>query len=287
MPAVSKVFQECPQLQVQRSPFRGDQPHNGQRMRGPELSLVLSRARSITGAVGHIREYYAAHFDGQCGSVCFFASMTHWGFRTTATMLDSAGWTRTPSAFKGLCVCERSVPQPSLTSMENLKVSLRQQQQHGHLPCLRAPFYPRFDVGVRRSCKKHASIPIKLQPITIIDRVEIRVRGKGLRQNGTRHRVGGRAIGSAVSVSCATCFLSSDSSRSGTHESFFVSTRSVRPVLRKYGTAKRFRRHDCPTVRSLSHSSANFHYAHSHSPLSTSHRAPDALTHAEQYPYFP
>jgi len=69
--------------------------------------------------------------------------------------------------------------------------------------------------------------------------------GKGLRQNGTRHRVRGRAIGRAVSVSCATCFLISDSSHSGTHESFCVSTRSVRPVLRKYGTAKRFRRHDC------------------------------------------
>jgi len=41
-PPVSNVFHICPQLQDQRSSFRGDQPHRGQRMRGPEGSRPFS-----------------------------------------------------------------------------------------------------------------------------------------------------------------------------------------------------------------------------------------------------
>jgi hypothetical protein len=48
MPPVSKVFHSCPQEQVQRSSLRGDHPHSGQRMRGPEGLFASSSSRSTT-----------------------------------------------------------------------------------------------------------------------------------------------------------------------------------------------------------------------------------------------
>src|SRR5438876_11880695 len=45
-PPVSNVFHACPQVHDQRSSSRGDQPHNGHRMRGPEVSPLLSSAGS-------------------------------------------------------------------------------------------------------------------------------------------------------------------------------------------------------------------------------------------------
>src|ERR1700730_2017822 len=49
-PPVSNVFHEWPQVQDQRSSLRGNQPHSGHRMRGPEGSRLLawSGSRSKT-----------------------------------------------------------------------------------------------------------------------------------------------------------------------------------------------------------------------------------------------
>jgi hypothetical protein len=55
-PPVSKVFQALPHLQDHWSSLRGDQPQSGHRMRGPEVSPLLSSAESMTGAVGHIKD---------------------------------------------------------------------------------------------------------------------------------------------------------------------------------------------------------------------------------------
>jgi len=60
IPPVSKVFHSCPQEQDQRSSFRGDQPHCGHRMRGPDgprlpscsslgLSTVVDLAEAFNG----------------------------------------------------------------------------------------------------------------------------------------------------------------------------------------------------------------------------------------------
>ncbi len=43
---MSNVFHEFPHEQDQWSSLRGDQPQSGQRMRGPEVSLLLSSAGS-------------------------------------------------------------------------------------------------------------------------------------------------------------------------------------------------------------------------------------------------
>lgn len=43
---MSNVFHECPQVHDHWSSLRGDQPQCGQRMRGPEVSLLLSRVGS-------------------------------------------------------------------------------------------------------------------------------------------------------------------------------------------------------------------------------------------------
>jgi len=75
----------------------------------------------------------------QCGSRLFFASMTHWSFRTTATMLDSAGWTRAPSAFKSMRLRKKRTS-ASLTSMENHKVSLRQGRSSTVIALLESAF---------------------------------------------------------------------------------------------------------------------------------------------------
>src|SRR6266699_1927954 len=48
MPPVSNVFHSFPQEQVQRSSLRGDHPHSGQRMRGPEGLFASSSSRSKT-----------------------------------------------------------------------------------------------------------------------------------------------------------------------------------------------------------------------------------------------
>ncbi|MGO9088397.1 MAG: GAF domain-containing protein [Candidatus Sulfotelmatobacter sp.] len=45
-PPVSNVFQSYPQSQAHRSSLRGDQPHRGQRMRGPDVSRSFSPSRS-------------------------------------------------------------------------------------------------------------------------------------------------------------------------------------------------------------------------------------------------
>src|SRR5215813_14932765 len=45
-PPVSKVFQIWPHEHAQRSSFRGDQPHSGHRMRGPDGSSVFSCSTS-------------------------------------------------------------------------------------------------------------------------------------------------------------------------------------------------------------------------------------------------
>ena len=61
-PPVSNVFHSFPQLQDHRSSLRGDQPHSGQRMRGPDGSRSCSRSRSgtMTGlsATGLMPDYY-------------------------------------------------------------------------------------------------------------------------------------------------------------------------------------------------------------------------------------
>jgi hypothetical protein len=50
-PPVSNVFHACLQVQAHRSSLRGDHPHCGHRMRGPEgpTSFLPSRSRSRTG----------------------------------------------------------------------------------------------------------------------------------------------------------------------------------------------------------------------------------------------
>ncbi len=47
-PPVTNVFHSCPQEQLQRSSLRGDHPHSGQRMRGPEGLFASSSSRSKT-----------------------------------------------------------------------------------------------------------------------------------------------------------------------------------------------------------------------------------------------
>lgn len=46
-PPVSKVFQTWPQVQDQKSCSPGDQPQNGQRIRGPEGFVLLSSRGAI------------------------------------------------------------------------------------------------------------------------------------------------------------------------------------------------------------------------------------------------
>jgi len=67
-PPLSNVFHSWPQVQDQRSSLRGDQPHCGHRMRGPDGLTLLSwsRSRSKTGddlaesERGHMPSYYGA-----------------------------------------------------------------------------------------------------------------------------------------------------------------------------------------------------------------------------------
>jgi hypothetical protein len=55
-PPVSKVFHRCPQEQAQKSPFRGDQPHSGHRMRGPDGLRLSSCPSSVSRTVVDLAE---------------------------------------------------------------------------------------------------------------------------------------------------------------------------------------------------------------------------------------
>ena len=48
-PPVSNEFHSCPQVHNHRSSLRGDQPHSGQRMRGPDGSRLFSFSTSRSG----------------------------------------------------------------------------------------------------------------------------------------------------------------------------------------------------------------------------------------------
>ena len=100
----------------------------------------------------------------QCGSRLFFASMTHWSFRTTATMLDSAGWTRHHQR-SSLCVCERSVPQHLSRAWRTIRCRSGKAEAARSLPCLRAPFLTQGSiVGVGRIAKNTLTIQLSSSP---------------------------------------------------------------------------------------------------------------------------
>src|SRR5208337_1068206 len=63
-PRYREVFHSCPQVQSHRSSLRGDQPHRGQRMRGPDGSRLFSFSSSRSKTMdwscewAHMHRYY-------------------------------------------------------------------------------------------------------------------------------------------------------------------------------------------------------------------------------------
>src|SRR5207237_4755097 len=82
-PPVSKVFHPWPHVQDRRSSLRGDQPQSGQRMRGPEGTLLFSSSRSRSKTTDDLVDSSARAHMPHSGLVRF-ANSTGKGARTAS-----------------------------------------------------------------------------------------------------------------------------------------------------------------------------------------------------------